>query len=82
MPKPFRFEQICDGLKDLLGVPFAYDADEPATVKLHQAAGALDTVLPPELLHRLKFAASVYSVTEFDAHLNERDARAGSAPRV
>ena len=64
IPKPFRYEEICECLRTLLGVE--YEKEEEA-----EPAEALALSLPEELLTRLKSAAELYRVTELEGHLHE-----------
>jgi signal transduction histidine kinase/ligand-binding sensor domain-containing protein/DNA-binding response OmpR family regulator len=71
VPKPFRFEQICECLSQQLGVQFEYDG---AQTGRDLAGEIFDIELPRELLERLKHAAEMYSVTDLESHLREVEA--------
>ena len=71
VPKPFRFEQICESLTDLLQVEFEYEAETPAAPGTKLLSESADIELPMDLWKRLRHAAEMYSVTEFETHLTE-----------
>ncbi len=72
VPKPFRFELICECLSRWLGAEFEYDEVESADPALEKKrADTSPVVLPGELLERLRHAAEMYSVTEFESYLAE-----------
>jgi signal transduction histidine kinase/DNA-binding response OmpR family regulator len=76
--KPFRFEEICACLKDLLHVKFRYaEEPEPATPTLALDPRTIN--LPAELLSQLREAANRYSVTKLEQGLAvlENDGPAG-----
>jgi signal transduction histidine kinase/DNA-binding NarL/FixJ family response regulator len=70
IPKPFRFEQICQCLEELLAVRFEYDAP-PDAARRTEWGDTAALSLPPDLLAKLRNAAEMYSVTEFESHLGE-----------
>lgn len=75
VPKPFRFEQICECLEGLLGVKFEYEAETSEASRTESELITTDVVsLPAALLEKLQRAAEVYSVTEFENHLVEVEA--------
>ncbi len=74
IPKPFRFEQICDCLAELLNVEFEYEASEAAPEAAESAPKYTKLELPTELYDRLRRAAEMYSVTEFEGYLAELEA--------
>ena len=71
IPKPFRFESICECLSRLLGVEFEYDVESTELDLPEKRADTSEVVLPHELLQRLRHAAEMYSVTEFESYLAE-----------
>ena len=71
IPKPFRFEQICECLSRLLGAGFEYDDENAKPAPRETRTDAVAAVLPRELLERLRHAAEMYSVTEFEGYLAE-----------
>lgn len=82
VPKPFRFEEICDCLAEMLGAEFDYESDTADRQKRSIDQSDLDLALPPELLDRLKSAAEMYSVTEFENYLRDVEARGESGARI
>jgi signal transduction histidine kinase/ligand-binding sensor domain-containing protein/CheY-like chemotaxis protein len=72
VPKPFRFEQICECLAELADAKFEYDSDEFEITETK--AVNHDFRLPAELLERLKRAAEAYSVTDFESYLGDVEA--------
>jgi signal transduction histidine kinase/ligand-binding sensor domain-containing protein/DNA-binding response OmpR family regulator len=74
VPKPFRFEEIFQMLARLLRVEFEYEAETPATQTQAQSQGVPEVALSGELLERLRRAAEMYSVTEFESYLSEVEA--------
>jgi len=73
VPKPFRFEQLCDCLAELLNVEFEYETGEPEAPAEEPAPTYAPLTLPDELFARLHHAAEVYSVTEFENYLVEME---------
>ncbi len=69
IPKPFRYEEICECLATFLGVE--YEKEEEAQPSESEPAEAIGLSLPEELLTRLKSAAELYRVTELEGHLHE-----------
>ena len=69
--KPFRFEQICECLANLLGVEYEYAADGSAVQSETPDVDLAKINLPPELLRSLKDAAELYHLTELTRCLNE-----------
>jgi signal transduction histidine kinase/CheY-like chemotaxis protein len=70
IPKPFRFDEISRCLEQLLKVQFEYDApQEQAKKDAGNDFPALE--IPPDLAERLRNSAEMYSVTEFERHLEE-----------
>ncbi len=66
VPKPFRLEQICETLERLVGATF--DFEEPKTESTAPVTGA-PVELPEGLAARMRHAAEMYSVTEFEDYL-------------
>jgi signal transduction histidine kinase/ligand-binding sensor domain-containing protein/CheY-like chemotaxis protein len=71
VPKPFRFEQLCGCLEELLSVQFDYAAELPEPPEPRAEGKIAELELPVELLARLRHAAEMYSVTEFESYLME-----------
>jgi signal transduction histidine kinase/streptogramin lyase/DNA-binding NarL/FixJ family response regulator len=74
VPKPFRFEEVCETLAQLLGVEFEYEGDAADGLTGNSSQASSDVMLPGELLERLRQAAEMYSVTEFEGYLPEVEA--------
>ena len=71
VPKPFPFELVCESMAQLLGVEFEYEGERAEAPPKDEGEAISGVALPAELLQRLKHAAEVYSVTEFEAFLSE-----------
>jgi len=71
VPKPFRFEQVCDCLAELLGVEFEYEADGDASDEPASSPAYPRLDLPDKLFEHLRRAAEMYSVTEFETLLGD-----------
>jgi signal transduction histidine kinase/ligand-binding sensor domain-containing protein/DNA-binding response OmpR family regulator len=71
VPKPFRLEQICDCLKELLKVEFEYETEPSDLIENEKVRQPASLQLPADLLERLRHAAEVYSVTDFESYLGE-----------
>ncbi|MBI4661238.1 MAG: response regulator [Verrucomicrobia bacterium] len=80
--KPFRFEQVCECMENLLGAKFEYEPEAIPALGETAATEAPAFALPQELLEKLKHAAEVYSVTEFENHLREVEALGGTAAQI
>jgi len=66
IPKPFRFEQLCGCLANVLSVEYEY-ADAVSDEREEVAEiDVTKVVLPEDLLSRLKEAAEMYSLTELN----------------
>ncbi|MBM3242608.1 response regulator [Candidatus Poribacteria bacterium] len=69
--KPFRFERICECLAQLLHIEYEYTTSV-STEDAEKLSSVLSKIAIPEnLLLRLKKAAELYSVTEFESYLDE-----------
>ena len=86
VPKPFRFEQVCGVLADLLGVEFAYRDDRAnAPAEAAQQTDEVDwsqIVLPADLLAQLRQAAELYDVTNLERHLQAVEQLDDPAPQL
>ncbi|MDA1278253.1 MAG: response regulator, partial [Verrucomicrobia bacterium] len=82
VPKPFRFEQICECMAQHLGVAFEYESQTDEERKQQMPPEEAKVELPGDLLDRLKQAAEVYSVTEFEEHLSEMEVLGETERRV
>ena len=86
VPKPFRFEQICAVLADLLAVEFVYRDDRAgSTDEDPQPTDQADwsqAALPAELLAELRQAAELYDVTNLERHLQAVEQLADPAPQL
>jgi len=69
--KPFRVEQICESLANLLGVAYEYQPSEQGTSDALIPSAVETIALPENLLTRLREAAEFGLVTEFEAALDE-----------
>ncbi len=76
--KPFRFEQICECLENLLAVEYETDKVE----ETQPTEEVLDVSLPEELLMRLKSSAELYRVTELESHLPELEELGAEGSRL
>jgi signal transduction histidine kinase/ligand-binding sensor domain-containing protein/DNA-binding response OmpR family regulator len=74
VPKPFRFEQICECLEELLGVQFEYETEPSPAESPKSGSRQPEVALSAELLDRLRKAAEGYSVTDFESYLAEVEA--------
>jgi len=80
--KPFRFEEVCDCLKQLLGIEFEY-AETPAESESPPADLDPATVtLPETVLNELKDAAERYSVTRLEHGIATLEQQDDSGQRV
>jgi len=68
IPKPFRYEDICECLATFLGVEYEKEEAQPSEAEPTEAIGIS---LPEELLMRLKSGAELYRVTALENHLRE-----------
>ena len=71
IPKPFRLEELCDCLENLLGVEYEYEAEESVVAEPSAYDNYSNLVLPQELLKRLKEAAEFSNVTNLEKNLSE-----------
>jgi DNA-binding response OmpR family regulator len=76
--KPFRFEQICECLENLLAVEYETDKVE----ETQPTEEVLDVSLPEELLMRLKSSAELHRVTELESHLPELEELGAEGSRL
>jgi CheY-like chemotaxis protein len=68
--KPFRFQALCDCLRNLLGVEFQY-ADDTTQEAQSERVDPQRVELAPELLERLREAAHRFNVTKLEQGLRE-----------
>jgi PAS domain S-box-containing protein len=64
--KPFRFEEVCDCLKQLLGVEYDYADEQTETAEPPSDLNPTTVTLPQNVLRDLKDAAERYSVTRLE----------------
>ena len=62
--KPFRLEQVCVCLGDLLGVEFEYETEHAGETAESGVDGFDRSMVPPEVFEELEAAAREFSVTQ------------------
>ena len=67
--KPFRFEEVCDSLNQLLKVDFEYAKEKVETQPAPMHLDPESVTLPETVLTELKDAADRYSVTRLEQGL-------------
>jgi signal transduction histidine kinase/DNA-binding response OmpR family regulator len=82
LSKPFRFEDVCECLKQHVGATFDY-ADEPDEAALTVAELDPATVSMPREIHQsMSEAADRFSATRVEAAIGDLEGREGDGPRV
>ena len=76
--KPFRFEELCQCLAELLKVEFER-GEEKREIGALEKPDWSGLTLPSELLEKLKEAAELYRLTELEKHIQEVEALEGEA---
>ena len=77
--KPFRFEDLCRCLYEVLGAEFEWEVGVEETIDEEGDVAWDDVVLPAELLASLREAAEFYRVTDLEKHVQEVEALGGMA---
>ena len=73
IPKPFRFERLCECLANVLSVEFDYTETVASPLSGDTEIALSKVVLPGELVLRLKAGAEIYDMTELNQCLDEID---------
>jgi len=73
IPKPFRFERLCECLANVLAVEFEYTETVASPTSGDTEIALSKVVLPEELVLRLKAGAEIYDMTELNQCLDEID---------
>jgi CheY-like chemotaxis protein len=80
--KPFRFEEVCDCLRQLLSVEFDYADEPPETEEPPSDLDPATVTLPQSVLNDLQDAAERYSVTRLEQGITAVEQQGEAGHRV
>ena len=82
IPKPFRFERICECLANLLHVEYEYALPPSTDTDETEGVDVKEVNLPQALRERLMEAAELYDLTSLNQCLNELDGLGADGHRL